>query len=74
MEKAERSALVKQIAADLGFLACGITGANRMDDEEARLENWLKAGMHGSMKWMEGHFEKRLNPAELVPGAQSVIC
>ncbi len=25
------------------------------------------------MKWMEGHFDKRVDPTQLVPGAKSVI-
>ena len=29
--------------------------------------------MHGSMKYMENHFELRVDPAKLVPGAKSVI-
>jgi epoxyqueuosine reductase len=37
------------------------------------LQQWLNKGMHGGMKYMENHFELRVNPARLVPGAQSVI-
>lgn len=29
--------------------------------------------MHGTMKYMENHFELRVNPCKLVPGARSVI-
>ena len=29
--------------------------------------------MHGTMKYMENHFELRVNPGLLVPGARSVI-
>ena len=29
--------------------------------------------MHGEMKYMEGHFEKRLDPRKLVPGTKSVV-
>lgn len=68
-----KAQFVKEQAAELGFLACGISGATRLDEEEAQLEAWLNKGFHGSMKWMENHFEKRLNPSELVPGAKVVI-
>lgn len=64
---------VKQTAAQLGFNYCGIAKAIRLDDDAARLETWLKNDMHGSMKYMENHFELRVNPALLVPGAKSVI-
>jgi epoxyqueuosine reductase len=37
------------------------------------LQQWLNKGMHGGMQYMENHFELRVNPARLVPGARSVI-
>lgn len=67
------SRLIKGKAADLGFSACGISSAKRLDDDSERLLNWLEAGYHGSMGYMENHFEKRINTAELVEGAKSVI-
>ena len=36
-------------------------------------KSWLKKNMHGSMKYMENHFDLRVNPCLLVPGAKSVI-
>ena len=65
--------LIKQTARRLGFDYCGIAKAERLDDDAVRLENWLKKGMHGSMNYMENHFELRVNPYKLVPGAKSVI-
>ncbi len=44
-----------------------------MQPEEARLEAWLNQGRHGTMSWMENHFDKRVDPTKLVPGAKSVI-
>jgi epoxyqueuosine reductase len=44
-----------------------------LDKDAHRLEQWLKAGMHGSMQYMENHFDLRIDPRKLVPGAQSVI-
>ena len=44
-----------------------------MDDDARRLELWLNKGMHGSMKYMENHFDMRIDPQRLVPGAKSVI-
>ncbi|GAB5518391.1 MAG: tRNA epoxyqueuosine(34) reductase QueG [Rhodothermales bacterium] len=64
---------IKAEAGRLGFDACGISKAERLDDEARRLEAWLNAGMHGTMGWMENHFEKRVDPRELVPGAKSVV-
>lgn len=44
-----------------------------MEEEARRLEKWLSQGMHGSMKYMENHFDLRVDPTKLVPGARSVI-
>ncbi len=69
----EKSAKIKSWAEDLGFLSCGISKADFLEDEAPRLEAWLKDGMHGKMAYMENHFDKRLDPRLLVPGAKSVI-
>lgn len=67
------SELIKQEAAKLGFLSCGIAQATFLEDEAPRLEKWLNQGMHGEMHYMENHFDKRLDPRLLVNGAKSVI-
>lgn len=67
------SQLIKAKALELGFDACGITEAKRLDDDSDRLNRWLESGYHGTMAYMAGHFEKRVNPAVLVEGARSVI-
>jgi len=60
-------------AAELGFQAVGVSSVERLDEEAERLRTWLSAGYHGTMAWMENHFEKRVDPGELVPGARSII-
>jgi len=65
--------LIKNEAKRLGFLSCGMSRAEFLSDEAPRLEAWLKKGMHGEMSYMENHFDKRLDPTLLVPGAKSVI-
>lgn len=71
--KAEKSRMIKAEALRLGFLDCGIAEARFLEEEAPKLETWLRRGYHGEMKWMEGHFDKRLDPRKLVPGARSVI-
>ena len=68
-----KAAWIKQEAQDLGFLSCGIAEATFLEEEAPRLEQWLKAGHHGTMHYMERHFDMRLDPRKLVPGARSVI-
>ncbi|MDG1028362.1 MAG: tRNA epoxyqueuosine(34) reductase QueG [Flavobacteriaceae bacterium] len=67
------TAIVKNAAKELGFLSCGISKADFLEEEASRLEQWLKAGKHGKMGYMENHFDKRLDPRLLVPGAKSVV-
>lgn len=65
--------MVKGIAHSLGFDACGIAKAERLDEDARRLERWLHQGYHGEMRYMENHFDLRVDPTKLVPGARSVI-
>jgi epoxyqueuosine reductase len=65
--------LIKTEAKRLGFLSCGISKAEFLEVEAPRLEKWLNNNMHGSMQYMENHFDKRLDPTKLVDGAKSVI-
>ena len=67
------SKAIKTEAIRLGFLSCGISKADFLEEEAPRLEQWLKNDFHGKMKYMENHFDKRLDPRKLVPGAKSVI-
>jgi len=73
MDADARSALVKELARQEGFQACTIAAADFLEEEAPLLEQWLKNGYHGKMKWMENHFDLRLDPRKLVPGARSVI-
>lgn len=57
----------------MGFDYCGISKADFLEEEAPRLENWLNKNMHGQMSYMQNHFDKRLDPRILVPGAKSVI-
>jgi len=67
------SDFIKKEAKVLGFTSCGISKAEFLADQAPLLEQWLKNGHHGEMKYMENHFDKRLDPTKLVPGAKSVI-
>ncbi|HMP91983.1 MAG TPA: tRNA epoxyqueuosine(34) reductase QueG [Phnomibacter sp.] len=61
------------MASKLGFSYCGIASAEPLNEDARRLEQWLAKGMHGNMSYMERHFDLRINPCKLVPGAKSVI-
>ena len=73
MNKETISRIIKETAAQLGFESCGIAKAEPLDEDARRLEQWLQKGMQGKMSYMENHFELRVDPCKLVPGARSVI-
>jgi len=64
---------IKSIASSLGFSFCGISKAEFLEGEAPKLEEWLKRGYQGKMGYLENHFDKRLDPSKLVPGAKSVV-
>jgi epoxyqueuosine reductase len=64
---------IKDQALALGFLSCGISKAGFLEAEAPRLEHWLNTNQQGEMWYMENHFDKRLDPTLLVPGAKSVV-
>lgn len=71
--KEKYSQLIKAESKRLGFLSCGISKAEFLEEEAPRLESWLNKNHHGQMTYMENHFDKRLNPKLLVDDSKSVI-
>lgn len=69
----KHTAIIKNFAQQVGFDYCGIARAHPLDEDARRLESWLNKGMHGTMTYMENHFDLRVDPSKLVPGARSVI-
>ncbi len=67
------SKLIKQAAHQFGFDYCGISKAVALDEDARRLESWLGKQFHGTMQYMENHFDLRIDPRKLFPGAKSVI-
>jgi len=67
------SNLIKAEAKRLGFLSCGISKAEFLEEEAPRLEEFLSKNHHGEMRWMDNNFDKRLDPTKLVEGSKSVI-
>lgn len=73
MNKSKYSEIIKAEAQRLGFLSCGISKAQFLEEEAPRLEKWLNDNAHGEMRYMENHFDKRLDPTKLVEGSKSVV-
>lgn len=72
-DQTTRTQWLKDLALRHGFMGVGISRAERMEDEATRLESWLNQDFHGQMSYMANHFEMRIDPTRLVPGAKSVI-
>lgn len=69
----QRTQQLKEAALRHGFMGVGISRAEFMENEARRLEDWLGKGYHGEMGYMANHFEMRLDPTKLMPGAKSVV-
>ena len=64
---------IKQKATELGFVACGVARADAAPEAGAELREWIAAGHHGDMGWIEDRAEQRASPQGLWPEAKSVI-
>ena len=71
--KATYSTQIREEALRLGFMACGFAKARFLEEEAPRLEQWLSNNYQGEMAWLANHFDKRLDPTKLVPGAKTVV-
>jgi epoxyqueuosine reductase len=69
----ELSALVKRLALAEGFHKVGIASAAPLEAERARLEEWLRRGLHSEMRWMERDTAQRTDPRLVFPSARSVV-
>lgn len=70
---AVRAQRIKDRARALGFEKVGIVRAEALMQERLRLEEWLRRGYQGQMKWMEREPMRRTDPREIFPAARSVI-
>jgi epoxyqueuosine reductase len=64
---------LKAKARELGFVAVGIAPATDDPVRAERLHEWLDAGFHGDMGWMQDRAEVRQGPQSMWPAAKSVI-
>ncbi len=73
MSPTKHSQLLRAEAHRLGFEFVGMAKAEMMEEEARHLEAWLNQKAHGKMAYMANHFDKRVDPTKLVPGAKSVV-
>jgi epoxyqueuosine reductase len=70
---ASLTALIKESLHNEGFGPVGIAPAVPHHEDSKRIADWVAAGMHGSLVYMERNNDKRADVTALVPGARSVI-
>lgn len=69
------SAQIKEYALVLGFDACGICRAEKVDvGNQEGYKNWIDNSFYAGMDYMARNVDKRCNPALLVEGARSIVC
>lgn len=69
-----KETMIKQWSRELGFAACGIAKAERVDaDTERHLREWLSDGMNAGMDYMARHLDMRLDPRLLMPNVKTIV-
>ncbi len=65
--------VLKALAGEMGFDAVGITRPSQLKEGEEAIQEWVKEGRHGSMKYLEDFMKRRNRFFEDFQDAKSVI-
>ncbi len=65
--------MIRETAAQAGFDACGFAQVDVPWPASARLSEFVAAGRHGSMDWIERTAERRAHPRSMWADARSAI-
>lgn len=66
---------IKDYATSIGFDACGICKAEKVDFKISNyVDNWVKSGHNAGMDYLSKNKEPRYDPSLLVENAKSIIC
>lgn len=64
---------IRALSGQVGFDVCRVTSVENAWPAEARLREFVSAGYHGQMGWMEDTLERRVHPTAMWPDARSAI-
>ncbi len=67
------SDLIKQLARESGFDACGVTIPLSFREAEQKLSEWIRDGKHGEMRYLENYRERAKKFWSGFPNAKSII-
>lgn len=73
MTPREKTNLIKTLGAAIGFDRVGVTTAEPLQ-RAAYYRRWLAAGHAGAMGYLHRNVELRCAPAQILPGARSIVC
>jgi epoxyqueuosine reductase len=73
IDPTQAAAFARQAALKLQFDAVGLADVRQGWPASARLAEWLEAGHHASMEWMQTHAARRSHPLALWPEAKSAV-
>ena len=71
----DRTEDIKALVLQLGFAKVGVARVEALQEEAEYLSDWLLAGRHGQMQWMQDTQDVRVDPrhAGMLPKAKSVL-
>src|SRR5437016_4080313 len=72
ISRGELKARLISYAQQIGFDSCRIAACNA-PKHATEFREWLRAGAHGEMNYMERGEEKRCDPQKVLPGARSIV-
>jgi len=71
--KSRLTAFIKTKCIEHGFYKAGISAAEKLNNEEHYLKQWLNENRNADMKWIDRSFEKRINPELVMNDVKSII-
>jgi epoxyqueuosine reductase len=72
-DRVEKARIFREEAEREGFSRVGIARADP-PPRFGRFRDWIRAGRHAGMAYLEQTAEVRASPGNLLPGARSVVC
>lgn len=73
MDKKIITSRIKEICKTYGFFKIGISKAESLYEAEDYFSKWLAQGRNADMDWLKQSYEKRINPALVLPDVKSII-